>query len=98
MVEAEIVALEDDDAGGGRNGDVVGDGVFDGVVEGRGVDGFGLGEEGLAQSLGQLQEGGRVEGECCSTAGVGGRWVGHGGQLGAREMVSVHWDEGGDWG
>ena len=71
-------------------------GVFDGVVEGGGVEGFGFGEERFAQLAHEAQEGGRVEGEGSAAPGVGGGGVRHGGELGAGEVVAVHGDEGGE--
>lgn len=65
------------------------------MVEGWGVKGRRGGVQGLADPLDEGKEGGAIEGEGCTTAGKGAGGIGKGGELGAGEMVSVHWDEGG---
>lgn len=52
--------------------------------------------ERLAERAHEGEEGGRVEGPFGAAAGVRRVWVRHGGELGAREVVAVHGDEGGD--
>lgn len=54
--------------------------------------------QGLFEGLYKFEEGCAVESEFGAAAGVGGGWVGHGGELGAGEVVAVHGDEGGDGG
>lgn len=54
--------------------------------------------QGFPQDLDERQKGGPVKGELGAAASVGGGWVGHGGELGAREVVAIHGDEGGDGG
>ncbi len=80
------------------DGDVVVHRIFHCVVEGGGVERLCLGEEGFTEGLDEAKEGGRVEGEGCAAAGVGGRGVLEGGELRAGEMVAVHRDKGGDRG
>lgn len=95
-VEPEVVALEQDDAMGGRDGDVVGDGVLDGVVEAGRVDGGRLRRERFAQSSHEAYEGVGVEGEGGAASGVRVHGVRHGRQLRPGQMVPVHGHEGGD--
>ncbi|KUI74081.1 hypothetical protein VM1G_11949 [Cytospora mali] len=59
---------------------------------GRGRDGEG---EGLPQGLDELQEGRPVKGELGAAPGVRRRRVRHGRELGPRQVVAVHGDEGG---
>lgn len=54
--------------------------------------------QGLSEGLYEGEEGRPVKGELSAAAGVGGSRVGHGGELGAGEVVAVHGDEGGDGG
>lgn len=54
--------------------------------------------QGLFESLYEFEKGCAVKGEFGAAAGVGGGWVGHGGELGAGEVVAVHGDEGSDGG
>lgn len=60
------------------------------MVERRGIDGLRFRQEGLAQGFDEFEEGRSVKGEGGATASVGRRWVGHGGQLGTREVVAIH--------
>lgn len=52
----------------------------------------------MPEGLYKRQERGAIKGEFSAAAGVGGGWVGHGGELGACEVVAIHGDEGGDGG
>ena len=64
------------------------------MVEGGREDGSGLRAERCAELFDEREEGGRVEGEGCAAAGVRGVRVGHGGELGAGQVVAVHGEEG----
>lgn len=112
LVQRNIVAFKDNDALRGEDGDVVFLGILYGVVERRGEDGVrGVSSsssssrdgwrwhgQGLFEGLYEFEKGCAVKSEFGATAGVGRGWVGHGGELGAGEVVAVHGDEGGDGG
>ena len=88
-VERDVVALQQHDAGGGVDGEVVCDGVFDGVVEAGRVDGAGGGFNGFAERLDEVVVGGGVEGEGGAAAEDGFLTVGQGGELRAGQVVAV---------
>lgn len=68
------------------------------MVEARRVDRFCERSKRLAQRAHEGEELVRVEGEGCAAAGEGVGWVGEGGELGAGQVVAVHWEGCGDGG
>jgi hypothetical protein len=96
LVQDHVVPLEHDDAVPGPDGDVVLLRVLDRVVEGRREDRRGRGREGFPQGPHEGQEGGSVECEFGPSARVRSRRVWHGGELGPRQVVTIHGHEGGD--
>lgn len=82
FVQGTVVALENDYADGGRNGNVVVNRVFDGMVEAWGVQRRCLWEYGFPELLNELVEGLAVECKGCTAASMGGVWIGHGIELG----------------
>lgn len=95
-VEGRVQAFEHDDACGRRDGDVVGHGVFDRVVEAGRVDGRRLRRDGFAELRHELEVRGCVEREGRAAPEHGFFGVGHLGQLLARQVVAVQGHDEGD--
>ncbi|KUI58560.1 hypothetical protein VP1G_10955 [Cytospora mali] len=110
LVKSDIVPLKHDNPVAREDRDVILLGILYSMVERRGEDGprgvdprvRSLGRrrgprdgEGLPQGLDELQEGRPVKGELGAAPGVRRRRVRHGRELGPRQVVAVHGDEGG---
>lgn len=76
LIQSEVVTLEEKDAMGGQDRDVVFLGILDGVVKGGGP--YGLGTGGCTQGSNEGEELGSIEGEGGAAPGVGLDGIRHG--------------------